>query len=316
MTDLDDDDLPKKKGPGPLRKVLVVSAVLACAGFWLWTRYGVTKQPLGGPCTWAIDCAKDAPRCMRPDIDEPGICSRACVAPDDCAPGIRCVEVELDSKDDKGSYVKEGTCVPQTFLDARKAKARGDAGVPKGESADSWVEVPETEAPIEGEIVVKRGGTEKTFLVKGAIVRTGEAESGPRKVIDTSSLRVFTVDDKKRSYTATVLGGAAPSDEVTVTKTGKKERITDHECEVWELVDKRGKRSACVVSGGAFIDPSAASVTPWMRELAVRTALPLRVVELDAKGQETSRTVVTRFSPRRLDRALLTVPKSYKNARR
>ncbi len=315
MTEQDDDDL-SKKGPGPLRKVLVVGAVLACAGFWLWTRYGVTKQPLGGPCTWAIDCAKDAPRCMRPDIDEPGICSRACVPPDDCAPGIRCVEVELDAKDDKGNYVKEGTCVPQTFLDARKAKARGDAGIPKGESADSWVEVSETESPIEGEIVLRRAGAEKTFLVKGALVRTAESEAGPRKVIDTSSLRVFTLDDKKRSYTATVLGGRAASDEVTVTKTGKKERVADRECELWELLDKRGKHIACVVSGGAFVDPNAASVPPWMQELAVRTALPLRVVELDAKGHETTRAEVTRFSPRRLDRSLFLVPKSYKNAGR
>ncbi len=314
MSELD-PDVPEKKGPGLLRKVLVVAAVLACAGFWIWTRYGVTKQPLGGPCSWAIDCGKDAPRCMRPDVDEPGICSRACVPPEDCAPGIRCVEVELDTRDDNGAYVKEGTCVPQTFLDARKAKARGDAGT---KVADSVLDVPES-VPLEGELTVrteKKGappGPEKTWLVRGTLVRTPETE-GLRKIVDTAALRVFSVDDKKHTFGATALASSGAADDVTVNKTDRKDRVAERDCEVWELVEKKTKREACVLLGAAFVDPGIAMVPAWTKELSVRSALALRVVELDAKGQETSRIEATRWIPRPLERALFTIPKSYKNA--
>lgn len=280
--------------------------VLACAGFWIWTRYVVVKQPLGGPCKWAIDCGKDAPRCMRPDVDEPGICSRACSPPDDCAEGIRCVEVELDDRDEHGNYLKQGTCMPQTFLDARKAKARGDAGA--AAPPDSWVEVPEGDV-LEGELTF-RG---KTWLVKGSLVRTPEGE-GTRRIVDTSALRAFIVDDKKKTFAASAVSPIGAADDVSVTKTDRKDRVSDRDCEIWQLVEKKVRRDVCIVHGASFVEPGATTLPAWQKELTVRAALPLRVVELDAKGNETARTEA-RFTARKLDRALFAIPKSYKNVR-
>ena len=316
--ELEDEAAKKPSRAIIVRRVLVFGLALSCAAFWIWSRYLVVKSPLGGPCRWGVECQKEAPRCMRPDVDEAGICSRACTAPEDCAPGIRCIEVELDERDDKGSYLKEGTCVPQAYLDARKAKARGDAGAVPAKT-EGWLEVPEGEGTLEAEITVRttrpgQAPSEKSFLVKGGLVRASEAEGGKRRIVDTSSMRAFVVDDAKRTFTASVIGVGGAASDVTTTKTDAKDRVADRECEVWELADKRAKRTVCILHGGAFVDPAASTVGPWVKELAVRGALALRVVERGEGDREVSRTEVTRVASRPLERSLFAIPKSYRNA--
>lgn len=312
MTDLPDADeaTPKASRARTLRRALVFGLALACGAFWIWSRYLVVKSPLGGPCRWTIECLPEAPQCLRPDVDAPGVCSRPCDPPEDCAPGVRCMEVELEERDERGSYLKAGRCVPQKLLDARRAASRKDGGATKPEG---WLDVPEGEGVLEGELVLEssRGGT-KTWLVKGGLVRSPEAEGGKRRVADTSSMRVFVVDDPKRTFTASVIGTSGAATDVTVEKTGKTDQVAGRTCEVWELVDKRARRTACVVAGGAFVDPGAGLVPPWARELAVRGVFPFRVVEREGE-KEVGRSEVTRFSPRPLDRALFAVPKGYKN---
>lgn len=112
----------------------VAFAIAALATFaWVYVRYLVPKAGLGGPCKYAMNCKSDAPRCMRPDVDEDGVCSRTCTpgAPDagppdgDCAEGMKCVEIELDEeRDERGMPLKGGYCFPKAFLDARKAKGK------------------------------------------------------------------------------------------------------------------------------------------------------------------------------------------------
>lgn len=311
-----EDEAKKPSRATTIRRVLVFGLALSCAAFWIWSRYVVVKSPLGGPCRFGVECQEEAPQCMRPEVDEPGICSRACSPPEDCAPGIRCIEVELEERDEKGSYVKAGTCVPQAYLDARKAKARGDAGAAK--AVEGWLDVPEGEGVLEAEVTMRttRAGqapSEKTWLVKGGLVRVPEAEGGKRRIVDTSSMRVFVVDDAKRTFSASVVGVNGAGGDVTVTKTEAKERIAERDCEIWELVEKKAKRTACIVHGGAFVDPTASSVGPWVKELAVRGAFPLRVVEREG-DKEISRTEVTRVSAKPLERSLFAIPKSYKNA--
>ncbi len=303
-----------------LRRALVFALALSCAAFWIWSRYLVVKSPLGGPCRWTIECLPEAPRCMRADVDSAGVCSRPCDAPEDCAPGIRCIEVELDERDATGSYVKAGTCVPQAILDARKAASRksADGGVTAAKS-DGWLDVPEGAGVLEGELTMtsSRAGaaaSEKTWLVKGSLVRGPEIEAGKRRIVDAASSRVFVVDDAKRTFSASVLATAGAAGDVTVSKTAARERVAERECEVWELVEKRARRRVCVVSGGAFLNPTGSLVPPWTRELAVRSAFPFRIIETDERGdKEVARTEVTRFSARPLDRALFAVPKSYRN---
>ena len=123
---LDGDDDPKKKRPRALgaRIILVAALLVATAVAWIYPRYFVTKQGLGGPCTWAMHCKPEAPRCLRESEDSGGVCSRLCEPGQDCADGIRCVKVELDERDDRGVPLQGGYCVPQAMIDARKAHSK------------------------------------------------------------------------------------------------------------------------------------------------------------------------------------------------
>jgi hypothetical protein len=140
LDDLDPEERAKLRRKAKIRfAVALFIAALATFG-WVYVRYLIPKAPLGGPCKYAMNCQKDAPRCMRPDVDEDGVCSRPCQPdpPDagagaigDCGEGIRCVEIELDEeRDERGMPQKGGYCFPKAFLEARKAKSRrgGDAG--------------------------------------------------------------------------------------------------------------------------------------------------------------------------------------------
>lgn len=313
----DDDDLerrPKKvtrKAKIRVAVALVLASVATSA--WVYVRYLVPKSTLGGPCRWAMHCTKEAPACMRPDIDDDGVCSKACDADaGDCAPGIRCVKIELDERDERGMPVQSGYCFPQAFLDAKKSRGH-DAGSP----GDSWLDVPEVATQLEGEITYAwerggaRSGEPKTYLVKGTLVRAWPASGSSRTIVDTTSLRVFSIDDAKRTFAPSVLD--APGAEAKTDKTGRKDTVLGRECDVWTIDDGRTRREACIVSGAAFVDPSARSVPSWLRELSVRGALPLRVIETDKGGKELSRMIATRFDVRAVGAADFAIPRAYKN---
>ncbi len=143
------------------------------------------------------------------------------------------------------------------------------------------------------------------YEVKGSLVRVAGAKHG-RTIVDTSTLRVYTVDDDKKSFAASQLGAAGP--EAKVTKTERREKVAERECEVWTIEDGKTTREACVVKGAALVDPGARTVTPWEKELAVRGVFPLRVTEGDKP-----KLVVTRLDLHGVDPAGFTVPKAYKN---
>ena len=127
------DDLEARPSrAATIRRAIVFTVAAACAGLFVYTRYLVPKGPLGAPCHVDIECEASAPRCLRPDADETGVCSRSCSADADCQEGVRCIEVELDDRDDQGRLKKQGYCFPQTMLDKRRAKR--DAGRPAGSS--------------------------------------------------------------------------------------------------------------------------------------------------------------------------------------
>ncbi|MCA9587624.1 MAG: DUF4412 domain-containing protein [Myxococcales bacterium] len=312
--ELDDDDGPKKTPRAVvIRRALVFALAVACGVTLVYTRWLAKKSNLAGPCSYDMHCRADAPRCMKPSADEEGVCSRPCdVDGGDCAEGIRCIKVGLDEYDDRGRPMEGGFCVPQALLDARKKKK--DAGAPPAQASTSWVDVPKVPGQLEGEIVMKRerrgAASEATYLVKGTLLRPKDAGSS-RTLVDTSSMRVFVVDDTKKTVAGAALGSAP--DEVQVDKTGQKDRVADRECEVWKLQVGKTTYEACVVSGGAFVDPSSRSVPAWGRELAARAMFPLRVVTRDKAGKETSRVEVVKIEARPLDDALFEVPKSYRN---
>jgi len=308
----DDENAPKKLSRATMiRRGLVVVLVIACAGGWIYTRYIVKKGTLGEPCSYDMHCRTEAPRCLKSEVEGEGVCSRPCEKDGDCAEGITCLKVELDDRDEKGRPLEGGYCFPKAILEARRAKKKGDAGAPSSSSTtatkESWLEVPSTTGQLEGVITVKRGAIEQAFVVKGTLIRPQVVAGKRRIIMDTSTLRVYTVEDDRKAFSASQMG-AGP--DAKVTKTGKKEKLFDHDCEIWTVEDEARKKTVetCVLPGAAFVDPTARAATSWEKELAVRTAFPLRVTEDGA-----AKLTVVKLDLHPIDASDFTIPKTYKN---
>lgn len=322
LTEEEREERARKAKRAKVRIGIGAGLVVLSLGAWAYTRYGVAKAGLGGDCLYAMNCGKEAPTCLRV-LDDKGACSRPCDVGTDCAPGVRCVKVELGEYDDRGVPLEGGYCIPQTLIDARK-KARTDGGAETTTAKiDSVLRVPEGPSQLEAEVTLrteKNGapvGEPRAFAVKGTLLRVGGAASAGKKrtIVDADELRVFTVDDDKRSFVVTSLAGGARRDtDVTVTKTGRTDQVAGRTCEVWTLDEARAKREACVVLGGAFVDPAVHPAPSWARELAVRSAFPLRVVELDTTGKELSRLVAVHFDAHPIEASAFAVPHGYTNA--
>jgi hypothetical protein len=311
---LEDDDAPKKPTRAKvIRTAVAVTVALACAGAFAWVRWGMEKSGLGEPCAYKVNCGSDAPTCLKQTAEEDGVCSRPCDPGVDCAPGIACVKVELDERDDRGNPLEGGYCFPQALLDARKKKPAVEAGVAR----DSYVDVPETPGQLEGEVEIqtergKAAPQVTTYLVKGTLIRPA-ANAKKRTVADASTMRIYFVDDDKKTFGAAALEGAGSIDGVKVEKTVAKDAIAGTPCEIWRIEEPKVTREVCVIHGGAFVDPGARGAATWQRELAVRTAFPLRVIERDASGAERSRMTVTRLDLHPVDAALFAIPRAYRN---
>jgi len=302
----DDDEQKKLSKATIIRRGLVFALALACGGGWIYTRYLIKKEPLGGVCTYDMHCQKEAPRCMKQEVEGDGVCTRPCDNDAECAPDIKCIKVQLDDYDERHKPLEGGYCFPQALLDARRAKKRGDAGPPVAASSksDSWVDVPTNPDQLEGEITVDRGGVKTVVEVKGALLRIPGAKKG-RTIVDTSTLRTYVVDDDKKSFAASQIGGGG---DAKVTKTDKKDKVADRECEIWQIEEQGKIRDACVIKGGSFVDPSGRAIAAWEKELTVRSVFPLRVME----GDKT-KLVVTKLDLHPVDAAGFTIPKAYKN---
>jgi hypothetical protein len=307
---IDDPESPPKKSTRARAVRFVVGAllVIAAAMAWIYPRYLITKAPLGGPCTWAMHCTANAPRCLKESEEGAGVCSRACKVDGDCAAApsasgavlqpIRCVKVELEERDERGVPIEGGYCVPQAVIDARKRPPK-EPRAPR----DSWIDVPEAAGQFEGEIAF----SSMTYLVKGTLLRPILPNAKARRIIDTATMRAYTVDDDRKSFAASAL--SVDQAEARITKTGKRDRVADRDCEVWQIAGERATREACVLQGAAFVDASLVAVPAWQRELAVRTAFPLRIVE---NGATTSVAQTVNVHP--VDAASFAIPKAYKNS--
>jgi hypothetical protein len=320
VNEVSDDELdgkPKKLSTArKVRMAIVFTLALLTGGALAYAKWVMKKSDLGGPCTYAFQCSKDAPKCMRGGEDSDGICSRPCDPPADCAPGIRCMKIELEERDEHEMPLTGGYCFSQTFIDAQRPhSSKKDASAP---SPDSWIDVPNVPGQVEADVTFRsdvgtKQGTPKSFLVKGSLVRAAPPNGKTRTIVDTAAARAFSVDDDKKQFFATVLD--PPQGDAKVDKTGKKDNILGRDCDVWRIDDGKATHEACILQGAAFIDPQARGVTAWQHELAVRGAFPLRVVDLDAKGQETGRMTATKFEMHPVDGSLFSIPKSYKNSR-
>lgn len=308
-----EDDAPKKPTRAKIiRTAIAVTVALGCAGAFAWVRWGMKKSALGEPCAYRVNCGDEAPTCLKQSAEEDGVCSRPCDPGHDCAPGIACVKVELEERDDRGNPLEGGYCFPQAILDARRKKRAPEAGAPK----DSYVDVPEVPDQLEGDVEMRweraRGGPRTaSYVVKGTLVRAGGEKR--RLIGDASAMRVYSVDDEKKTFAAAALEGAAATDGVKLTKTEAKETVAGRACDVWRIEEPKTTHEVCVVTGGAFVDPQGRAAPTWLRELAVRSAFPLRMVERDAAGKDKSSMTVTRIDVHPVDAASFSIPKSYRN---
>ncbi len=75
------------------------------------------KNPIGGECSAAMDCAAGAERCFKMENETKGVCSKTCTADSDCGAIATCQEVEVSHTG--GVYGKEGVtfhekwCLPK-----------------------------------------------------------------------------------------------------------------------------------------------------------------------------------------------------------
>lgn len=304
------DDFVERKTTKARWAVRFVLLALGCAsvGFWAYGKYVVKKEPLGGECTWDMHCQKDAPRCMREEGGEKGVCSRPCDLGADCAPGILCVSVELEQRDERGMPVMGGYCVPQALVDKKKGKPAHDGGA----SDDGVVAIPRVAGQLEGELVARTGGRDVTLWLKGSLVRsTGDK---PRVVVDTGTARAFVVDDEKKTYGAHSVDPMAK--DVVFEKKGGHDVVAGMPCETFEVRGATWAVEGCAVYRGGFAEPRPnTTLAPWQRELAARGALPLRAASKDGKDapKDGLPFVVVSITEKPMAAELFAIPKTYRN---
>ncbi len=174
---------------------------------------------------------------------------------------------------------------------------------------------------------------EMTFLSKGGKLRIeapGHRGEQGYAIFDSASKKVVTVMDPQKMYmeldlSQPLVPSAAPHGDVakpTITETGKHETIAGYDCEDWIIKDAKGKRSeACVAQGISFLDFGSmggmgggpgGGAGSWMDEFRDKKYFPLKAVELDETGKETSRMEVTKIEKKSLDDALFAPPAGYK----
>ena len=184
---------------------------------------------------------------------------------------------------------------------------------------------------FEGEIALRISRpemppSELLFEASEGRVRVGMSQAdGPAyALVKPDGMAVFVMESKKAWSDLNMAKSRAqvekdnPTGPPSVNKTGKLETIAGQRCEVWEIKHTSGKRTdACISEGLVGFDlgtlmPGAGPFTSQSsEEIAKRKLFPLRSVEIDAKGQETSRMEVTRVERKSLDKSRFEVPKDF-----
>lgn len=138
---------------------------------------------------------------------------------------------------------------------------------------------------------------------------------------DPSANKVTMVMDAQKAYMDLDFAKAgAPqanttADSGTIDKSGKHETIAGIDCENWTVKNPSGKRSeVCIAQGIAFFDLESlkGGGTTLGKELREKKLFPMRSVEYDASGAETSRMEVTKVEKKSIDDGRFVVPPDYK----
>jgi len=166
------------------------------------------------------------------------------------------------------------------------------------------------------DMVVEAKGDKLRFDTKAA---DGSAQYA---IYDPKANKVTMVLTGQKAYMDLDFGKAgAPQantspDTAAIDKTGKHETIAGIDCENWIAKEPSGKRSeVCIAQGIAFFDMAgvkSGSSSALGKELRDKKLFPLRSVEYDASGKETSRMEVTKVEKKTLDDVQFSIPADYK----
>jgi len=193
--------------------------------------------------------------------------------------------------------------------------------------------------PFEGEIgfrVQRQGGPPSDMIVSAAGERVRLDLSAPdgkkSYALVKPDGKAILVMDAQHAWTEMDLlkAGAAvaeadPGGNPAVTKTGKRQTVADHDCETWEIKHANGSRTeTCIAEGLAAFDfgallPGGAPLKtsgPSGDEIHQKKMFPLRSIEFDPSGKETSRMIVTRIDSIKIDPARFQVPSNYSQIKR
>jgi hypothetical protein len=168
------------------------------------------------------------------------------------------------------------------------------------------------------------------FHIKGSRTRvdlptkSGEAA---HVVFDAASQKTTIDNDAKREFLEVdhVAWARAPGPKMLparIDETATHETVAGTDCVDWEIVEAAGAHAkVCVAPGVSFFDitssrPTTIGMPPrnWMDELRLKRAFPLRAVETDPSGKETSRMEVTKIEKGAVDDAIFAPPAGYKEA--
>jgi len=211
------------------------------------------------------------------------------------------------------------------------ASAGGEGGTPAPAAAAAAATGGAFGSGFEGDIAMHmttpRGAEDVTFLTKGGKLRVdAPAHNGETAhvVFDPQTGKTLVILDAQKMYMELDKPALAPPPGHTppaapqIVKTGKHETIAGTDCEDWTVTEANGKHVAlCVAQGISFFDftsmgPGGTPPSPWIDELKTQQYFPLRAVDTDASGKETSRMEVTKIEKKAVDDALFAPPAGYR----
>jgi hypothetical protein len=164
--------------------------------------------------------------------------------------------------------------------------------------------------------------TDMTFSTKDGSLRIDMPVQGGQathSLFDSKARTVTIIMDSQKLAMTTPLAKAAPQGSpgtASVTKTGKHESVAGYDCEDWDIVSARGTHTqACIARGVPFFDFAGMAgprdTGSWADALRDTNGFPLRAVDLDAAGKETSRVEVTQIEKKPLLASLFHVPAGF-----
>ena len=157
-----------------------------------------------------------------------------------------------------------------------------------------------------------RKSSDMQYSVKGSRIRMDMASEGRTMgvIMDVATSKATMLMPQAQAYMEMdVPSSAAAEAKAKVTRTGRKDRVAGHDCEIITVVDERKNESEIcgATDMGRFVMAGRGTETPaWAR--GMESFFPLRV---STKGGAVMDVV--KIEPRSLDASLFTVPAGWRS---